>query len=313
MPLDLPAIADGSGTFLRREAIRLGADDDHLARLVRGGALVRIRHGIYALGDRWSEADLVQRHLMLLGAVLRLYDDRVAASHTSSALQHGGSSWGLPLDDVHLTHFWGTGRKQSRIVHHRGNCLVGDITRLDGHWLTAPGRCVMETATLVTPEPALALANSLLHQEKTSLAELAMYKDAMTEWPNTLGHHVVLHLADPRIESIGESRTLYLLWNQGLPAPEPQWKVYRPDGRVAGRADFALPRHRLLIEFDGAIKYHRYRRPGETIEQMVIREKRREDLLRELTGWTVIRLTWSDLERPEATAARIRRAMSAAA
>ncbi len=37
-----------------------------------------------------------------------------------------------------------------------------------------------------------------------------------------------------------------------------------------------------------------------------MREKRREDLLRRLTGWSMLRLVWADLERPAATAAIIR-------
>jgi len=38
----------------------------------------------------------------------------------------------------------------------------------------------------------------------------------------------------------------------------------------------------------------------------VFREKKREDLIRAVTGWRCIRITWIDLEHPERTAARIR-------
>jgi len=79
------------------------------------------------------------------------------------------------------------------------------------------------------------------------------------------------------------------------------------------RVDFAWPELKVIVEFDGAEKYHRYRLPGETIEQMVMREKRREDLIREATGWIVIRITWADLGTPIATSRRIRRAMAKAA
>ncbi|MDO9355271.1 MAG: hypothetical protein Q7T55_16350 [Solirubrobacteraceae bacterium] len=48
------------------------------------------------------------------------------------------------------------------------------------------------------------------------------------------------------------------------------------------------------------------RRLNETIEECVMREKAREDLIRRLTGWTCIRLTWADIERPVATAEMIR-------
>ena len=80
-----------------------------------------------------------------------------------------------------------------------------------------------------------------------------------------------------------------------------------------GIVDFAWPEHRLIVEFDGREKYHRHRRPGESIEEMVMREKTREDRIRELTGWTVVRITWADLARPELLVARLRRFMAKAA
>ena len=46
-------------------------------------------------------------------------------------------------------------------------------------------------------------------------------------------------------------------------------------------------------------------REGESIVDVVLREKQRESRIVELTGWTCIRIRWADLERPEATVARI--------
>jgi hypothetical protein len=242
-----------------------------------------------------------------------MYDDQVVVSHASAVALHGGPLWGLDLTNVHLTHFTGSGRKQSRIVHHRGELRVGDVTRLAGHWLTTPARAVMETATIASSEVCLSIANDFLQRGLTTRPELQRAQDAMTEWPRSISHHPIVHLADPRVESVGESRGLHMFWRFGLPAPELQWEVRAPDGRLIGRVDFAWPKHRLIVEFDGVEKYHRYRRPGETIEEAVLREKRREDAIREATGWIVIRLTWADLATPDVTIARIRRAMSLAA
>ncbi|MEN2509822.1 hypothetical protein [Gordonia polyisoprenivorans] len=52
----------------------------------------------------------------------------------------------------------------------------------------------------------------------------------------------------------------------------------------------------VVGEFDGMIKYGRLRRPGESIADAVIREKLREDEIRD-TGPRVVRWTWNDLER----------------
>ncbi len=66
------------------------------------------------------------------------------------------------------------------------------------------------------------------------------------------------------------------------------------------------PEHGLLGEFDGRVKYGRLLRPGEEPGDAVFREKRREDELRRLTGFAMVRLVWADLHRPRETAARIR-------
>jgi hypothetical protein len=95
--------------------------------------------------------------------------------------------------------------------------------------------------------------------------------------------------------------------------PDLQFSVIDHTGRLIGTTDFAWEEHKLLGEFDGKVKYGRLLRSGEEPEDAVFREKRREDLLRETTGWGMIRLVWSDLYSPLATAARVRRMMRLAA
>ena len=306
-------LAGSTSVLLRSEALTHGIDDNALARLVRGGHLVRVRHGAYVLRQTWEAADPAARHGLLTEAVLRQYDNHVALSHSSAVLKQGGPSWGLDLASVHLTHLSGGGRKGARVVHHHGCCRVGDLTRVEGHWITTPTRTVLDTATVVSPEAAVVVASDFMHRGLTTRGEIVQMNDRHKMWPHSLGINVMLHLADGRFESVAETRTAYLCWAQGLPAPEPQWKVYRSDGRVFARVDFAWPKHRLLCEFDGRIKYTRLRRPNESIEETVLREKRREELVLELTGWRMIRLTWADLDRPATTAARIRRLLARAA
>ena len=45
------------------------------------------------------------------------------------------------------------------------------------------------------------------------------------------------------------------------------------------------------------------------MEDAVLREKEREDLLRELTGFRMLRLVWQDLDDREGTGLRLRRAL----
>jgi hypothetical protein len=123
----------------------------------------------------------------------------------------------------------------------------------------------------------------------------------------------VVRLADGRAESVGESRSVHLFWAQRLPKPELQYHVLDRHGELIGITDFAWPECGLLGEFDGKAKYLRYLRPGEDPGDAVFREKQREDRLRRVTGWSMVRLTWADLSDPAGTAATIRSMMRVAA
>jgi len=116
----------------------------------------------------------------------------------------------------------------------------------------------------------------------------------------------LLRLADGRIESVGESRTLWCCFQQHLPMPEPQYKIRDRSGRVVARVDFAWPKYGVFLEFDGKVKYEKFLKEGERASDVVIREKRREELICRLTGWRCIRVTWADLDNRRKLAARIR-------
>jgi hypothetical protein len=78
-------------------------------------------------------------------------------------------------------------------------------------------------------------------------------------------------------------------------------------GRLFAYADFVWEEEGVFLEFDGRIKYELYRREGESLEEFLMREKKREERICQLTGWVCIRITWADLANPQQTAARIRR------
>lgn len=307
-------LADAAGVVLRRTALAAGYDDNSLARLRRSGALVRVRQGAYVLGNVWTEADRVGRHLLLSHAVMRQYDGRVALSHASACVKQGGPDWGLDLRHVHLTDLRGKGeRRAAGVIHHRGTCRVGDVTRAEGHWITSPARTALDTASVAGRDAAVCVLDYFLNRGLATVQDYAVGFDAMSRWPDTLGLHSRLRLCDGGSESVGETRTRLLCVDQRLPVPELQWEVVNAKGLLIGRTDFAWPRHGVFGEFDGVTKYLAHRRPNETIEQAVLREKRREDLIREITGWRCIRVTWADLKIPAVTADRIRRMLDAAA
>lgn len=97
----------------------------------------------------------------------------------------------------------------------------------------------------------------------------------------------VVDLADGRSESVGESRSRWLLHVLGFGPALPQFPVGLGERTVY--ADLKLGRWPVLVEFDGMGKYDA---PGS-----LRAEKRREDALRAL-GYEVVRLTWDELANP---------------
>jgi very-short-patch-repair endonuclease len=112
-----------------------------------------------------------------------------------------------------------------------------------------------------------------------------------------------IEMCDERSESVGESRLRMLLLGAGFPV---RTQVVLGDDQSAfARVDFIVGQ-RVIVEFDGAVKY-----AGDASGRSLFEEKRREDRLREL-GFEVVRVTWSDLEHPGQVLTRVRAALARA-
>ncbi|MGZ5399508.1 MAG: hypothetical protein ACXWDM_05800 [Nocardioides sp.] len=229
------------------------------------------------------------------------------ATHVSAAVEHGAPVWGISLAEVHVTRTDGSpGRREAGVVHHCGELGDDEVEVVNGIPVTRAPRCAVEVTTITTVEPALVTVNGLLHAKALTPAEFAAEVESRKQWPDTLATTIVLRLCDPLIQSVGESRAAFLCWDQHLPRPEAQVAVRDEFGNLVGYADFAWRQHGVFLEFDGRMKYETYRRENETLDAFLMREKRREERICQLTGWVCIRITWADLEHPERTARRIR-------
>lgn len=296
------------GVFTRHEALSLGYHDHAISMLVKSGAWVRVRRGAYVMGDAWADLSPNGRYAVLCRAALRQARADVALSHISAANEYGAPMWHLDMTQVHLTRTdHRAGRAEAGIVQHRGRLQPGDLVHLDGVPTMSATRAALELTTVLDVEHALVEIDHLLHRKLTTPELLRERYASMTEWPRTLTTDLVLRLADGRSESVGETRSRFLCWAQQLPAPIPNYAIYDAHGREIARVDLAWPTLGVFLEFDGRVKYEERRREGESVTNCVLREKARESLICELTGWRCIRLVWADLYRPDETAARIRR------
>lgn len=296
------------GFFTRQDAHGAGYGDRDLTRGVRRKALVRFRRGSYAFADQWHRLDAVGQHMVRSRAVMRSLGDVVALSHVSAAVAHGIDWWGIPLDKIHVTRLdGGPGRTDGDVVHHEGFALDDDVAQVNGLQVLRPERCVVEAASRSTNEAALCLFESGLRDGLFTQEQLLRQHEIMQWWPYMRHVHIPVRMADARSGSIGESRGKWMFRSLGLPAPVSQYEVRHPDGELAGTCDWGWPDRGVLGEFDGRIKYGRLLRPGQNPSDVVFAEKRREDVIRELTDFRMFRLIWDDYRHRERTRARLER------
>lgn len=293
---------------LRSELIAAGETDQSLARALRTGAMERPRRGAYVDGGLWRSANEEQRYAVRSRAAYRAARSEVALSHTSALPILDAPLWGLDLTDVHLTRLDGKcGRREAGVRQHRGVVVAGDVITAHDLRISSPLRATLEVTTVGAVESGLVVANHFLHRGDFTQNDLrARYEQSVEHWPGSLKTDLIIRLSDPRIESPGESRTLYFLWMHHFPRPEPQYQVYE-NGALIAELDFALPDQKVWIEFDGKVKYQRFLRDGEDVTAAVLREKRREERVSEITGWRCLRVTWTDLLYPERLVARLQR------
>ncbi len=301
-------LADQRGFFTTADARERGYDDRAVAEQVRSGAWTRFRRGAFAFADQWATQDDEQRHLVRARAVLRSLGSRVALSHVSAALAHGVQVTGIDLGRVHVTRLdAAAGRVEGDVVHHEGHCLTDEVVEVDGMRAVPAVRAALEAGSRAHGGPCLAVLDSLLHQGLATHEELIARYATMQRWPFMRPLQISVRMADGRAASPGESLGRHLFWTGGLPAPQLQYPVHDDVGRLVGTSDWGWPDHALLGEFDGRVKYGRLVRPGQTPGEVVFAEKRREDEMREVTSFGMVRLVWQDYLRPRLTLQRVAR------
>ena len=300
-----------NGLFLRREALGFGYRDRDLADARRAGVVTRVRHGAYVAAEVWAALDEVGQHRIRAQAVGLTHGNRVALCHTSAAAEHGLRLWGVDLGPIHVLRLDGsTGGRQAGVVYHQGSWGPDDIYSKDELLLVSPERCALETASLVSVRSGLVTLDSVLDLDLGSEESLwATYHSLLKGSPRGANLHISLRMARKGAQSVAESLGRHLFYGQHIPEPQLQFHVYDDLGNLIGITDFAWPEYHLLGEFDGKIKYGRLLQPGQEPGDVVFAEKQREDLLREITQWAMIRFIWPQLFTPAATGERVRRMM----
>ncbi len=265
--------------------------------------LVRVRRGVYL---RSPTPDRQELHRLRVIATAPSLSPNTYFSHASAAVIHGLPLLAKRTKELVAVRTGGghgtiTPTLHARIAHLEPH----EVTTVDGLPVTTLTRTVADLArTLPFPEAVMVadagLARGLDPAELLALTEKGR--------GCRMARRALL-FADPRAESPGESLSRVRIDAAGLPAPVLQRKVYSVNGIFLARVDFCWEEFGVIGEFDGATKYGELLKPGQSPSEVILDEKRREQLLLDDTWW-VIRWTWAELWN-NGFEARLRRAIEA--
>lgn len=276
---------------------------------VRHGRLVRVRRGAYLPVEGTSRDDAP-------GARLRLALARIVAvaaqlgcspvvSHQSAALVWGLPAWHLPTS-VHLLHPVRRSVRSAVDVTwhhstwHHGRSGRQEPVAFSGLCVTGLEQTVVDCLTTAGPLDAVVVADAALARGADRV-EVDRLLSTLGSRRGVARGRELLDLAADGAESPWESVCRVVVQAVGLPAPETQVRVDTDLGRFY--ADLGWRRWRLLVEFDGAVKYAG---PGRAATAALMAEKRRQHAIED-QGWRVLRVTAADLGPSLSLVRRLRR------
>ncbi len=286
-PVGMHLPPQNSGLFLSRDAERLGQDPRRMSALVVSGELVRVRRGAYVSSAAYESASPRMKHVMMLRATALAADDPPVFSHVSAA-----AIWGLPIlgvwpAEAHIVCGVSTGGRSSRgIVRHGVAMDLVDVRLVNGLFVTSLERTLIDLAATTSFASAVismdhALGDDLGRVEPMTTKELISRELNRLDLRRGRARvELVLSFAVTCSGSPGESLSRVRFHELGFPAPKLQVEFVHHTG-VTDRCDFDWEEFGLIGEFDGHGKYLNPRlRAGLSADQVVIREKQREDRLR---------------------------------
>jgi hypothetical protein len=282
------AAAEQWSLVTRRQLLTLGLTERQIDHRRESGRLVDVHPGVYRMPGLPPS---YQRDVL----AACLATDGVA-SHRSAAALFGLRGFERYRQVVEITV---EGRRAPRLpgVHaHTVNKL--EPTKVGVIPVTMPRQTLVDLAH-VEPRLAEGALNHALGLELVRLPALVRYLGDLGRRPGSarLRELVELQIKGERpTESWLEDRVLEFMRGCGLPEPVRQFWLHLPNDRRI-RFDFAFPERRAAVEADSRL-WH--------ITPADRRRDAERDQAARLFGWSVIRVTWLDLEeQPVATARRL--------
>lgn len=302
-----------------RDLVSLGISKRRINTAVVSGRLMRLRRGVYLDPARWPTEPMAQ-HLLRAQAEQAFQPDAVVSHRSAAAV------WGLPLsgedwltEPVWITLPSGGGFRSERsaqLIQQTATLPPHHVAVSDDLRLTSPARTAVDLVKRSELAEALVILDAvlrilcrdmLLQPRRRDFANqrlIAAAKTPVLEAIDRLGvarARPFLDYAEPTRETPVESLSFGYVVVAELPLPTCQAPVQTPIGTLY--PDFLWPERRLIGEVDGRIKY--------TDAEVMMREKAREQVLRDL-GFQIVRWTGREIRlQPQVVMARIARALNA--
>ncbi len=281
------------------------------------GGLLRLRPGVYLAAAAWPSDPAGQHLARAEGAAL--VQPGAVLSHASAAV-----AWGLPSPGFRDWHDGpvelsidssGGRRSGDQVVVHRVSLPPHHVTSdPEGRLVTSVARTAADLTAMLPLPGSLVVLDAALRLLVTAMVPTPRRRDfadprlagaareqVREAWhPRNARALGSLALADPVRETAIESLSLGHFHLAGLPAPRCQPAIQTPVGTLY--PDFYWQHSGLIGEADGAVKY--------ADRAAILREKEREQVLRDL-GFRIVRWLGREiLSDPEVVVDRVARALA---
>ena len=292
-------MASQHGLISRAQALDAGLSPTTIRHLIRTGALVVVRRGVYVDGELWRSLDPFRaQHRIRTRAALMTMRRSWVVSHDSAGHEHELDMLLPPDQHVHITRpGWPKAWTQYDVSHHLARFSEEQVLEVNGLRVLDLARTAVDIAREHgTPYGEVACDSAMRLGVTRAALEAAC--EPMRSWPYVTRPRAAIDFARPGTGSVAESLGRMLVEELAIEADiEVQFPIRRRNGSVAW-LDIVLGCHGF--EVDGKGKYIRVELGGLATEppfEVLWAEKRRERDVNDV-GLGTSRIFWEDYWPP---------------
>ena len=265
------------GHITTKQLTALGMSRDAIKHRVTVGALIRVHHGVYAVGH--VPTNPVDR---AHGALLAAGDRTGLASRTALALWRADRTWPEPFELISARDV----RLSGLTVHRSSTLIQRDIRKVQGLRVTSPARTALDLAPRLTMDELERVVDDMRHVNRLTVPQL---RDLTNRNPRHPGTQKLKQL-------IGDSQKEHTRseLERAFRRLIKRHKLEMPliNVHVGGeRVDAYFPNHQLIIELDGGVTHGNDWRPAFENDR-----RRGVDILLK-TGIPTVHFTWDQITR----------------